>query len=180
MKTKPETDSLASKCSYGLRKRGWFLSGLALIALPVLGAFSIISLTRNSSDVTVTFEAQQGVTYHLQRKPDLSTSAWQSISGVADVIAASNGPARVTDPGGGLFHQAFYRVNASRGFFVDAVIGNDGNPGSRVAPKKTIAAGIAAASATVPASEAVAPAPASSATLADRRSLTAVPPTTLR
>jgi hypothetical protein len=59
----------------------------------------IISIARNGSDVVVVFEATQGVTYRLQRKLNITDATWQSIAGVNDVVASSNGPAQITDPG---------------------------------------------------------------------------------
>jgi hypothetical protein len=71
----------------------------------------IISIARNGSDVVVVFEATQGVTYRLQRKLNITDATWQSIAGVNDVVASSNGPAQITDPGAISLGRAFYRVS---------------------------------------------------------------------
>ena len=71
----------------------------------------VISITRNGSDVVVVFEATQGVTYRLQRKLNVTDSTWQSIAGVNDLVASSNGPAQITDPGAISLGRAFYRVS---------------------------------------------------------------------
>ncbi len=72
--------------------------------------FRVISITRNASDIVVTFEAVSAAIYRLEQKLALTDSAWQSIPGVSEVIAGSNGPASITHPGGASAAKAFYRV----------------------------------------------------------------------
>jgi hypothetical protein len=113
MKMKPHAASLLlSRRSGGQRRKWRLLAAIALTALPVLG-IGLISITRNGSDIAITFEAEQAVTYRLERKSNLTTAAWASIPGVNDLTAASNGPARITDPGAVALGQAFYRVKVT-------------------------------------------------------------------
>ncbi len=70
----------------------------------------LISITRNGSDIVVTFQGIQGAAYRLERKLNITDSTWQSISGVNDLTPSSNGPALITDPGAVSLGEAFYRV----------------------------------------------------------------------
>ncbi len=70
----------------------------------------LISITRNASDIIITFQAGQGVTYRLERKLNITDAQWQSISGVNDLTPSSNGPAPITDPGAVSLGKSFYRV----------------------------------------------------------------------
>lgn len=70
----------------------------------------LISITRNGSDIVVTFQGIQGAAYRLERKLNITDSTWQSISGVNDLTPSSNGPAPITDPGAVSLGEAFYRV----------------------------------------------------------------------
>ena len=132
--------------SWGQRRKWRLFAGIALIALPVLGGIGLISITRNGSDLVITFDAEQGATYHLERKLDLTNSTWQIVSGVPELTAINNGPAQLRDPGALNLDKAFYRVSESKGIFVNALGGSDGNAGTMLSPKQTLAAGIAAAS----------------------------------
>ena len=71
-------------------------------------------IMRNGPDIVVTFWAEQGATYRLERKLQITDSLWQSIPGVNDLTAASTGPAQITDPGAVSLGAAFYRVKATR------------------------------------------------------------------
>ena len=68
------------------------------------------NITHNGSNIAVTFQAALGSTYRLERKLSLTDSTWQTISGVSDLTASSNGPAQITDPGAVNLGKAFYRV----------------------------------------------------------------------
>ena len=68
------------------------------------------AIARDGSDIVVTFQAALGSTYRLERKLSLTDSTWQTISGVSDLTADSNGPAQITDPGAVNLGKAFYRV----------------------------------------------------------------------
>ena len=71
----------------------------------------IISIARIGSNIVVTFQAIQGVSYRLERKSAITDSTWNSISGVADLTAASNGPAQITDTTDPIsLGKAFYHV----------------------------------------------------------------------
>ena len=125
--------------------------GIGVGALEVGTAFRLIGITRNGSDIVVTFQAELGAKYRLERKLNLLTdSTWQSIPGVNDLTAPNNGPAQITDPGAVGLGRAFYRVTESTAIFVDFFGGNDGNAGTMLSPKRTLAAGIAAAAAANP------------------------------
>ena len=71
-------------------------------------------IMRNGPDIVVTFLAEQGATYRLERKLQITDSLWQSIPGVNDLTAASTGTAQITDPGAVSLGAAFYRVNATK------------------------------------------------------------------
>ena len=75
---------------------------------------SSAGIMRNGPDIVVTFSAEQGATYRLERKLQITDSLWQSIPGVNDLTAASTGPAQITDPGAVSLGAAFYRVNATK------------------------------------------------------------------
>jgi hypothetical protein len=115
--------------------RWLFVAAGVIAVVPVLAEFRITGIKRNDADVAIAFEAEQGVTYSLERRPNLNTSVWQSVAGVNDFTATSNGPAQFTDSGAVALGQGFYRVNAARVIFVDALGGNDSNPGNRLVPK---------------------------------------------
>lgn len=134
-------------CICRRHRKQLLVTGIMLIVLPVLAGFGFIGIARHGSDVAITFEAEQGVTYRLERRLSLTNGAWQSVPGVNELVAASNGPAGITDPGAVNLGGAFYRVAEWRGVFVDTISGNDGNSGTPPSPKKTLAAGIAAAAA---------------------------------
>ena len=70
----------------------------------------IISIVRSGNDIVVTFQTIQGVKYRLERKLAITDSTWNSISGVNDLVAPSNGSAPITDPGAANLGKAFYRV----------------------------------------------------------------------
>jgi predicted outer membrane repeat protein len=72
----------------------------------------IISIAHSGSNIVVTFQAIQGVSYRLERKSAITDSTWNSISGVADLTAAGSGPAQITDTTGPIsLGKAFYRVD---------------------------------------------------------------------
>ena len=73
-------------------------------------AVRIISIAHSGNDIVVTFEATQTKSYRLERKLALTDSTWQNNFGVNDLIAASSGPAQITDPGAVSLGKAFYRV----------------------------------------------------------------------
>ena len=74
-------------------------------------ALQIISIDRNGLNITVTFDASQGATYRLERTLDLTSPNWQSIPGVNDLTASSDGNAQITDTSGPVsLGQAFYRI----------------------------------------------------------------------
>lgn len=127
------------------RRKQLLATGIMLLVLPLLAGFGIIGIARHGADMAITFEAEQGVTYRLERRLSLTNGAWQSVPSVNEPLAASNGPAGITDAGAVNLGGAFYRVAAWRGIFVDTISGNDGNSGTRPSPKKTLAAAIAAA-----------------------------------
>lgn len=79
-----------------------------LITLSI-GAFAV-SITRNGSDITVTFDAVQGDTYRLEQKNALTDPDWQQIAGVGDFFAGNTGPAQITDPNALSLTHAFYQV----------------------------------------------------------------------
>lgn len=136
------------------RHRMWLLAALvALAVIPVFAEFRI-GVKRNSSDVTITFDSEQGVTYGLERRTNLTDSAWQTVPGASGFTPVSNGPAQLVDFGASTTqNQTYYRVQATRAVFVDTAGGNDSNPGTGTSPKKTITSGIAAAAATLPKSD---------------------------
>ena len=119
-------------------------------ALEVGTALGLPGITRNGSDIVVSFQAELGAIYRLERKLNLTDSAWQSIPGVNDLTATSNGPVQITHPGAVGLGRGFYRVTETTAIFVDTIGGNDGNVGSMLSPKKTLAAGITAAAAANP------------------------------
>jgi hypothetical protein len=74
-------------------------------------ALQIISTDRDGSNITLTFNASQGATYRLERSLDLTSPSWQSIPGVNDLTASSDGNAQITDTSGPVsLGKAFYRV----------------------------------------------------------------------
>jgi hypothetical protein len=83
--------------------------------VPINGLFAepvpATGIKRNGSDITVSFEGLQQSTFRLERKLDLADSSWQSIAGVNDLFAASNGPAQLTDSNAITLGKAFYQVN---------------------------------------------------------------------
>ena len=81
---------------------------------PGESTLSSAGIMRNGPDIVVTFSAEQGATYRLERKLQITDSLWQSIPGVNDLTAASSGPAQITDPGAVSLGTAFYRVNATK------------------------------------------------------------------
>lgn len=70
----------------------------------------IVSITRSDTDIVVSFSAVNGRSYRLERKPNLINSTWQSIDGVSDFHATSDGTAQITDPDVTGQGQEFYRV----------------------------------------------------------------------
>ena len=109
--------------SRGPRRKWRLCAGIALMALPAWGGLDLrstllpgdvnirlLNIARNGSDIAVTFDATQGATYRLERKVSLIGAAWQSIPGVNDLTATSNGPALIIDPGAVSLGKAFYRV----------------------------------------------------------------------
>ena len=82
-----------------------FVTVNGLFAEPVAAT----GIKRSGSDLTVSFEALQRSTYRLERKLELTDPSWQSIAGVNDLLAASNGPAQLTDSNAITLGQAFYQ-----------------------------------------------------------------------
>jgi Cysteine-rich secretory protein family len=70
----------------------------------------IVSIVRSGNNIVVTFTAVSGRSYRLERKHDLTDPTWQSIAGVSDFHAVSNGTAPITDPNAISQGQEFYRV----------------------------------------------------------------------
>ncbi len=86
--------------------------GAGNIDLNITGVPSVpAEITRSGNDITITFRATQGRTYHLERKGMVSETSWQSIPGVDDLTAAGDGIMQMTDPNAIAGGQAFYRVN---------------------------------------------------------------------
>ena len=54
------------------------------------GTLPPAGIMRNGPDIVVTFWAEQGATYRLERKLQITDPLWQSIPGVNDLTAASN------------------------------------------------------------------------------------------
>src|SRR4029077_9002736 len=74
-------------------------------------ALQIISIDSSGSNIIVTFIASQGATYRLERTSDLTSPNWQSIPGVNDLTAPSDGNAQITDTSGPVsLGKAFYRI----------------------------------------------------------------------
>lgn len=71
--------------------------------------FRVSDVVRDGSAVTVTFYAGASRTYRLERKEEMDDAMWQSIPGLPDFTATTDGPAQLTDPGGG-GGQGFYHV----------------------------------------------------------------------
>lgn len=84
-----------------------FVPTNGLVAEPVAAT----GIKRDGSDITVSFEAQPRSTYRLERKLELTDPSWQSIPGLNDLTAASNGPAQMTDSNALTLGKAFYRLN---------------------------------------------------------------------
>jgi cysteine-rich secretory family protein len=70
----------------------------------------ITGIARSGNDIIVNFTAVAGRNYRLERKHNLTDSTWQSIAGVSDFHAVSNGTAPITDPNAISQGQEFYRV----------------------------------------------------------------------
>lgn len=85
-------------------------AGAANVESTSVNAIDVTSITRNGSDIVVTFLATQGAIYRLERKLNLTDTTWQRISGVNDLTAPENGSASLTDPGAASLGKAFYRV----------------------------------------------------------------------
>lgn len=83
--------------------------------VPVNGLFAepvaATGIKRSGSDITVSFDALQQSTYRLERKLNLTDPSWQSIAGVNNLFAASNGPGQLTDSNAIALGKAFYQVN---------------------------------------------------------------------
>src|SRR4051812_15198933 len=60
-------------------------------AQPNDGALLRADIMRVGADIVVTFSAEQGATYRLERKLQITDSLWQSIPGVNDLTPASSG-----------------------------------------------------------------------------------------
>jgi serine protease AprX len=70
----------------------------------------VLSISRNGSDIVVSFFAVAGRTYRLERKLNIIDATWQSISGVSDLTAATTGATQMTDPDAVSLGKAFYQV----------------------------------------------------------------------
>jgi hypothetical protein len=83
---------------------------LFLFAPPIVTQH-ISAISRSGNDILITFDAVAGNRYRLERKSDISdpNATWQSIVGLADVMATSSS-AQVTDPNALSLGKAFYRV----------------------------------------------------------------------
>src|SRR4051812_30755536 len=90
-------------------------------ALILVGAFCALksfgqagiqlrSVSRSGSNLSVSFDATQSVTYRLERKIDITNPNWQFISGLDDFVATSTGMAQLTHTGALASNKAFYRV----------------------------------------------------------------------
>src|SRR5207248_434239 len=90
--------------------QGWRVDTISLVGCtPSPNTLRIISITPSGSNIDGTFEATQGGTYRLERTLSLSPPSWQSIAGVNDLMAASTGPAQITDTTGPInLGKAFY------------------------------------------------------------------------
>lgn len=104
--------------NHRLRQYRFRLSSVALIVLCVFAAISggselvrSTGIMRNDSEFVVSFDAFQKSSYRLERKLDLTDPSWQSIPGVNDITATSNGPAQIVDANVTNLGKAFYRVN---------------------------------------------------------------------
>ncbi len=80
---------------------------LNITAVPSVPA----EISRSGNDIVITFQVMQGRTYHLERKTALTDLSWQSISGVTDLTASSDGLAQITDSNAIALGKAFYQVN---------------------------------------------------------------------
>jgi DNA-binding beta-propeller fold protein YncE len=78
------------------------------IAAEVLA--DIVSIARSGNNIVVNFTAVSGRSYRLERKHNLTDPTWESIAGVPDFHAVSNGTAPITDPNAISQGQEFYRV----------------------------------------------------------------------
>ena len=72
--------------------------------------FAVSDVAHSGVAVTVTFYAGAGRTYRLERKTQMDDAMWQSIPGLPDFTANTDGPAQLTDPDTGNNAQQFYHV----------------------------------------------------------------------
>jgi hypothetical protein len=97
-------------------QRGYFRNGA-----PDIGAYeyfgsvigNVTAITRtgvNLTDITVSFEAVDRLTYRLQRKMNIADASWQDINGVNELTATGNDIEPITSPGDVSLGKAFYRV----------------------------------------------------------------------
>lgn len=68
-------------------------------------------IKRTGSNIVVNFDAVSNSSYRLERKPELTNGAWQSIPGVNEFTAISNGAGQIVDTNAANLSKAFYRVN---------------------------------------------------------------------
>jgi hypothetical protein len=71
---------------------------------------SIVGIARDGANIAVSFNAVAGRAYRLERKLEMTDPSWQSITGVSDFTAGSNGVAPIIDPNAISLGKAFYRV----------------------------------------------------------------------
>ena len=104
--------------TYALRRdqRGYFRNGAPDIGAyeyfgSVIGNVTGIARTGVSlTDITVSFEAVDRLSYHLQRKLNITDASWQDINGVNELTATGNDIEPITAPGDMSLGKAFYRV----------------------------------------------------------------------
>jgi hypothetical protein len=71
---------------------------------------SVSAIARSGANIDVSFNAVAGRIYRLERKLEMTDPSWQSIAGVSDLAAGSNGVAQISDPNAISLGKAFYRV----------------------------------------------------------------------
>ena len=116
LSTSPAVNHADETYSSPRDQRGYFRTGAS-----DSGAFEYqggligraVEITRTGtslSDITVSFEAVDRLTYTLQRKLNLSDTTWQNIAGVNNLTAAANDIESIKAPGDLSLGKAFYRV----------------------------------------------------------------------
>jgi probable HAF family extracellular repeat protein len=79
----------------------------AVLLTPVLRK---VGAQRTGNNIIVTFDAIANKTYRLESTTTLSPPNWQTVPGVADITAATTGPAQFVQTNGATSGKAYYRV----------------------------------------------------------------------